>query len=86
MIDTCVYNLYLCLSLYLMLSVSLSSVHVGYCTARHIGRRRRAARQPKYLEVMVAVDHSVVEEIGSKEKTQDYIMVLMNIVGNGSIL
>ena len=28
----------------------------------------------------------MVEEIGSKEKTQDYIMVLMNIVGNGSIL
>ncbi|KAK3747376.1 hypothetical protein RRG08_035806 [Elysia crispata] len=48
-------------------------------TARHIGRKRRAAKQPKYLEVMVAVDHTVVNEIGSKERTQDYVMVLMNI-------
>ncbi|GFO12445.1 A disintegrin and metalloproteinase with thrombospondin motifs 3, partial [Plakobranchus ocellatus] len=51
-------------------------------TARHIGRRRRSSKEPKYLEVMVAVDHSVVEEIGSKEKTQDYVMVLMNIANS----
>ncbi|GFR60354.1 A disintegrin and metalloproteinase with thrombospondin motifs 3 [Elysia marginata] len=46
---------------------------------RHISRRRRSAKQPKYLEVMVAVDQNVVDEIGTKEQTQDYVMVLMNI-------
>ncbi|RUS82579.1 hypothetical protein EGW08_009653, partial [Elysia chlorotica] len=48
-------------------------------TARHIGRRRRAASRPRYLEVLVAVDPTVVNELGSKERTQDYVMVLMNI-------
>ncbi|XP_005110846.3 A disintegrin and metalloproteinase with thrombospondin motifs 3 [Aplysia californica] len=48
-------------------------------TAQHMHRRRRAARPPKYLEVMVVVDHSLVNAIGSRERTELYVMSLMNI-------
>uniref|UniRef100_A0A0B7A7Y9 Peptidase M12B domain-containing protein n=1 Tax=Arion vulgaris TaxID=1028688 RepID=A0A0B7A7Y9_9EUPU len=44
-----------------------------------LGRHRRSAEKPKYLEVMVVVDSNVVEEVGGKDKTEDYVMTLMNI-------
>ena len=38
-------------------------------------------RKPKYIEVMTAADSSVVQVHG-KEKSEKYILTLMNIVSN----
>ncbi|XP_059156833.1 A disintegrin and metalloproteinase with thrombospondin motifs 2-like [Physella acuta] len=48
-------------------------------SAQPSGRKRRAAAKTKYLEVLVVVDHMVQEALGSREKTESYVMTLMNI-------
>ncbi|CAL1526316.1 unnamed protein product [Lymnaea stagnalis] len=48
-------------------------------TPHHVERHRRSTQKPKFLEVMVVVDHTLVEDIGSKDRTENYIMTLMNI-------
>ncbi|XP_055877407.1 A disintegrin and metalloproteinase with thrombospondin motifs 2-like isoform X2 [Biomphalaria glabrata] len=53
--------------------------HVDVKTGVSHLRHRRSSDKPKYLHVALALTYNLVDEVGSKEKTEQYVMTLMNI-------
>ena len=41
---------------------------------------RRSTSTDKYIEVKAVADYTLIKAVGSKEKTANYIMALLNIV------
>lgn len=46
-------------------------------------RRKRAASRTRYLEVQLVLDHGFVRSVGGKDKAENYVMALLNIVSFG---